>query len=174
VRRLSADRGHDLAMTGSTPAASSSPTGSPLPTASSSSSVPSSAPVSPSPKRTVDVAGATRVALTLFKRSPLSLNDPSAGYIWTSVPWTAGGGPHSDAVKARLAGLNSGGYFDDRHCAESYVDGTRNGLLTQPKVLRGARTRMAASRWSCAVGPHTPPTSGTGPPASIFSAKPNC
>ena len=83
------------------------------------------------------MAGATRVALTLFKRSPLSLNDPSAWYIWTSVPWTAGGGPHSDAVKARLAGLNSGGYFDDRHCAESYVDGTRNGLLTQPKVLSG-------------------------------------
>jgi hypothetical protein len=140
------------------------------------------------------VGGASRVALTLFKKTPNNLNDPSAGYTWTSVSWTASGGPLSTRVKARMSALNKSGFFDDRHCAESYIDGTQYGLLTEPRVL----SAHANGNGSVTVvlersdGHSSPPNltvdltkqdgtwlvtdlaSGTGPAASIFSAKPNC
>lgn len=172
---------------GSTPATSQAPAGSSSPSATNTSASPSGSP-------TVDATGASKVALTLFRKSPNNLNNPSAGYIWTSVSWTVSGGPLSAPVKARLAALNKSGYFSARGCGESYIDGTQYGLLIQPRIL----SAHAIADGSVTVvlrradGHSSPPNltvvmtrqgatwlvtdlaSGTGPSASIFSAKPNC
>jgi hypothetical protein len=142
----------------------------------------------------VDVIGASRVALSLFRKTPNNLNNPSAGYIWTSVPWRATGGPLSGPVKARLAALNKAGYFSARGCAESYIDGTQYGLLIQPRILSALANNNGSvtAVLRRADGHSSPPNltvvlteqgatwlvtdlaSGTGPSASIFSLKPNC
>lgn len=170
----------------SLPAATQRPTSSIPPVLSPSST--------PTPTPTVDLAGASRVALTLFKRTPNNVNDPSAGYTWTSVSLTAHGGPLSTQLKARMTELNKSGYFDDRHCGESYVVGTQYGLLTEPKVLsahaigNGSVTVVLERSDSHSSPPNltvvltkqdgtwlvTDLASGTGPSASIFSVKPNC
>ena len=135
------------------------------------------------------------MALSLFRKTPNDLNNPSAGYIWTSVSWRATGGPLSGPVKARLAALTKAGYFNaPQRCAESYIDGTQYGLLVQPRIVAahatvGGRVIVVLRR---AAGHSSPPdltvvmtkeratwlvtdlASGTGPSASIFSVKPNC
>ena len=124
------------------------------------------------------------MALSLFRKTPNDLNNPSAGYIWTSVSWRATGGPLSGPVKARLAALTKAGYFNaPQRCAESYIDGTQYGLLVQPRVIVVLRRAdghssppdltvvMTKERATWLV---TDLASGTGPSASIFSVKPNC
>jgi len=192
-----------LALSGCSSASGPSPSGSPTPLVSpspsqSQSQSQSQSPTpSPTPSQsataTVDVTGATRSALTLFVKTPNDLNNPAAGYVWSGVAWTKAGGPLAPAVKARLAYLNRVNYFDDRHCGESYLDGTQFGLLTQPKVVSatpnadGTVTVVIARK----VTPPPPQltvvmtykggswwvtdlASGTGSSASIFAAKPNC
>jgi hypothetical protein len=141
----------------------------------------------PSP---IDVAGAEQAALGLF------VADPSLPGHWISCSnsdsWAAC--PLSAAVKARLADLTSKGYFSSGpggQCGEEYISGTQNGFNNAPTVL----SAIAGSNGSVTVvikrGPLQPNlaaamtiengtwlasdlASGTGPSASIFSAKPNC
>ena len=138
-----------------------------------------------------DVSGAEKSALALFVRLRLNASDPSQGYVWTSGP--ASRTHLSLAVKARLAELSAQAYFSDGPggCGEDYITATQNGLFTAPSVLSGTEN----SDGSVTVVMKRPggPTnltavmtkydhewlasdlqSGSGPAASIFSAKPNC
>jgi hypothetical protein len=166
------------------------PAGSP-----STSSSPASTPVtSPSPARTAeptppaDVAGAQRVALGLFVSDP---SVPGHWYPCSNVDnWAAC--PLSARVKARLADLTSSGYFGGAGgCGEEYISGTQNGLFNAPKVLSAVAGANGTVTVVIQRGPSHPGltavmtnengtwlasdlVSGTGPAASIFSAKPNC
>jgi hypothetical protein len=138
-----------------------------------------------------NVPAAEQSALALFAKIPLNASDASAGYMWTSGPWSAS---HiTPAVNARLSELGASRYFSDGGgCGEDYITGTQNGLFTQPKV----KSAVAGADGKVTVvierGSPRPPTltavmtkqngswlaadlaSGSGPAASIFSAKPNC
>jgi len=196
-----------LALTacgGSTPSDTS-------PTGSSSGAAPtsSSAPATPTPSVTVtpttptasptpsalgraDIAAATAAVLHLYSRSPNNVNDPSAGYIWSSAISNPTS-PVSTALRARLNWLNDHDYFDDRHCGEDYIDGNQVGLTGTPKaisatanpdgtvtvVIRGylnddyrdLTVVMSKIQWTWLA---TDLRRGTGPNASIFSSHPNC
>jgi hypothetical protein len=166
------------AASSSTPTAASSPT----PTAASSPT--------PVARSAADVNAAQASALGLFVKIPLNSSDPSAGYVWTSGPASAA--HMSAAVRARLAALGEQGYFrDGGGCGEDYITATQNGLLTAPTVssaIAGATGSVAVTIQRGSKAPQltammTDETgawlasdlqSGTGPSASIFSAKPNC
>ncbi len=141
------------------------------------------------PAPTVDVAGAEQSALALFIKRQLNLSEPSAGYVWSSGPESVS---HlTPAVNARLIDLQSRGYFRDDACGEDYITAGQDGLNAAPSVS----SAVANANGSVAVviqrGPARPDltavmtgeggtwlasdlASGTGPSASIFSAKPNC
>jgi hypothetical protein len=149
---------------------------------------PSPANVSSPTPTPADVAGAQRAALGLF------VADPSFPGHWNACSnvdyWAAC--PLSATVKARLADLTSRGYFSDGGgCGEEYISGTQNGMWNAPKVL----SAVAGANGNVTVviqrGPSRPAltavmtkengtwlasdlASGTGPAASILSAKPNC
>ena len=147
--------------------------------------------VSSSTPTPVDMAGAQRTALELF------VEDPALAGHWvpcSNYDDVASACPLSVTVKARLAGLRTGGYFADTPpgvCGEDYISGTQNGFNNAPQVLsavvgaNGGVTvviQRAPGRSNLtAVMTETNGTwlasdlaSGTGPSASIFSAKPNC
>ena len=138
------------------------------------------------------MAAARAAALTIFYAVP----GQTPG-VW--LPCSSRGGdfaecPFEAKVKARLASLGSSGFFSDAPpgvCGEDYITGTQNGLNTEPKVL----SAVAGANGSVTVviqrGPPPPDftvtmtnesgtwlasdlASGTGPSASVFSAKPNC
>ena len=143
--------------------------------------------VSPTPTPS-DVAGAERSALGLF------LIDPTAPNHWVACSnansWAAC--PLSSAVQDRLATLTSSGFFGDAGgCAEEYISGTQNGLSTPPQVVSAQLEadgsvsvviKREASRPNLTAAMSlegdawfaSDLASGTGPAASIFSAKPNC
>jgi len=144
----------------------------------------------PTATSTVDVTAAEQSALDLFVKIPMNLDDPSAGYIWSSGPASAS---HMNAaVKARLAELGSEGYFSDGGgCGEDYLTATQNGLSTAPHVSSaipnaGGTVTVVIQRGAVlpdltAVMTKEGDTwlasglaSGTGPATSIFSVKPNC
>jgi hypothetical protein len=96
---------------------------------------------------------------------------------------------------ARLDQLSSAGYFGDAPpsgvCGEDYITGTQNGLFVAPQVLsananpngtvtvvirRGSPPPDFTVTMGFANGTWlaTDLASGTGPSASVFSAKPNC
>ena len=135
-----------------------------------------------------DVAGAERSALGLF------LVDPTVPGHWlgcsNSDDWAAC--PLAGPVKDRLAALTSSGFFGDAGaCAEEYMSGAQNGLTIAPKVLSAVTESDGSVTVVIKRGPSLPNltavmslegdawlasdlASGTGPSASIFSAKPNC
>ena len=145
-----------------------------------------------SPSPTPDVAAARTAALTIFFAVPgqtpgVWLPCSSRGADFAQCPFSA-------AVKARLASLGSSGYFADAPpgvCGEEYITGTQNGLNTAPKVLSAVAGADGSVTVVIQRGPPPPDftvtmtnesgtwlasdlASGTGPSASIFSAKPNC
>jgi hypothetical protein len=147
------------------------------------SATPSVSSTVPTP---TDVAGAQRAALGLFvAESPSHWVACSNSDNWAACPLTA-------AVKARLADLTSKGYFGDvGGCGEEYISHTQNGFNNAPMAL----SAVAAANGSVTVVIQRTPgqpnltavmteandvwltsdiASGTGPSASIFSAKPNC
>jgi hypothetical protein len=142
------------------------------------------------PAPTVDVAGAEQSALGLFTKRQLNLSDPSVGYVWTSSPESAS--HMTPAVNARLIVLKSGGYFSDAGgCGEDYISAGQNGLNTAPIVSSVVADANGSVTVVIQRGPARPDltavmtgegstwlasdlASGTGPSASIFSAKPNC
>jgi hypothetical protein len=139
---------------------------------------------------TPDVASARAVALTIFYALPGQTPE-----VW--LPCSARAEnmsdcPFSSAVKDRLNALSAAGFGSDAPpgCGEDYITATQNGLFTEPKVLSAAAD--AKGRVVVVVSRDTSPNltvtmtqesgswlasdlaSGSGPSASIFSAKPNC
>jgi hypothetical protein len=78
------------------------------------------------------IAAASTAALRLYQRFPVNLDDPSAGYIWSSRPWRES--PLAPSVIARLQALQKQGWFDDRHCGEDYISGTQTEWTQAPRV----------------------------------------
>jgi hypothetical protein len=159
------------------------------------SPTPSSTPTAstaPSP-HPVDVASAKQSALALFVKVPLVLNNPQAGYVWSSGPSSAN---HMSAqVKARLSLLGRAGFFLDNKCGEDYLTHSQNGLGGAPFVVSavaGANGSVTVVIHRAGLGGSVSPNltavmtdengtwlatdlaSGTGPGASILSASPNC
>jgi hypothetical protein len=132
----------------------------------------------------VDVAGAQRASMGLF------VEEPSLAGHWISCPWDSC--PISAAVRTRLNYLNTIGFGGDiGGCGEDYITHTQNGLFSTPKALSavaGADGTVTVVIQRDPSGPNltavmskgtgawlaTDLASGTGPNASIFSAKPNC
>ena len=144
----------------------------------------------PTPTPTPDVSSARAVALTIFFALPGQTPE-----VW--LPCSARAEnmsdcPFSSAVKDRLNALSAAGFGSDAPpgCGEEYITATQNGLFTEPQVLSAAadangRVVVVISR---DMSPNLTVTmtqgsgswlasdlaSGSGPSASIFSAKPNC
>jgi hypothetical protein len=159
---------------------------SPVPT----SATPSATPV---PASTPDMAAARTAALAIFFALP-----GQAPEVW--VPCTTGGNannfaacPFTAAIKARLNYLSSTGFGSDvpPGCGEDYITGTQNGLNTAPQILSAVADANGSVIVIIQRGPQPPNftvtmtlenglwlasdlASGTGPTASVFSAKPNC
>jgi hypothetical protein len=138
-----------------------------------------------------NLAAAERSALGLFTKLPLNASDPSAGYLWTSGPSSAG--HMSMAVGTRLGELGAKGYFSDGGaCGEDYITGDQNGLFTEPRVVSAVAGVDGSVTVVIERGSSAPPdltavmtkqngtwlasdlASGAGPAASIFSTNPNC
>jgi len=144
----------------------------------------------PAPMPTPDVAAARTAALTIFFAVPGQTPE-----VW--LPCSARATnfadcPFSPAVKAGLTHMTSVGFGGDATgCGEDYITGTQNGLMIAPRVL----SAIADSNGNVTVviqrGPPPPNftvtmtsenghwvasdlASGSGPAASMFSAKPNC
>jgi hypothetical protein len=143
------------------------------------------------PSPTPDVAAARTAAGTIIV--PI----PNAQGVWGGCAQLASdfaACPFEPALITRLKYLGSVGYFADAPpgvCGEDYITGTQNGLFTAPQILSAASN--ANGTVAVVIQRGTPPpnftvtmtsgsgkwlasdlASGTGPSASIFSAKPNC
>jgi len=139
---------------------------------------------------TPDVAGASTAALTIFFAAPGQTPE-----VW--LPCSARAGnladcPFSAAVIAGLNHLTSIGFGGDATgCGEDYITGTQNGLNKAPQVLSAVADANGSVTVVIQRGPPPPNftvtmtresghwvatdlASGTGPAASMFSAKPNC
>jgi hypothetical protein len=158
-------------------------------TANPSASSPAATPIS-SPTQNVAAARTAAAAIIV----PL----PGAPGVWAGCNQLAGNFaacPFAPALIARLNNLSSLGYFGDAApsgvCGEDYITGTQNGLFVAPHVLsatpeanrtvtvvidRGAQPPDLTATMTLESGAWlaTDLASGSGPTASIFSAKPNC
>ena len=158
-----------------------------------SSATTSTSPVtSPMASPTPDVAAARTAAATIIV--PI----PGSDGVWGGCAQMAGdfaACPFAPALIARLKDLSSSGYFGDAGpsavCAEDYLTATQNGLFAAPQILSATaetdgRVTVVIDRGSPqpnltvtmtqqnAAWLATDLASGSGPSASIFSAKPNC
>ncbi|HEY4870638.1 MAG TPA: hypothetical protein VIJ03_01940 [Candidatus Dormibacteraeota bacterium] len=143
-----------------------------------------------SPTPTPDVAAATTAALTIFYAVPGQTPE-----VW--LPCSARASnfadcPFSAAVITGLNHLTSIGFGGDATgCGEDYITGTQNGLNRAPQVLSAVADANGSVTVVIQRGPPPPNftvtlarengrwvasdlASGTGPSASMFSAKPNC
>jgi hypothetical protein len=144
----------------------------------------------PVPAPTPDVAAASAAALTIFFAVPGQTPE-----VW--LPCSAHAAnfadcPFSAAVIAGLNHLTSIGFGGDATgCGEDYITGTQNGLNRAPHVLSAVADASGSVTLVIQRGPPPPNftvtmtrengywvasdlASGTGPDASMFSAKPNC
>jgi hypothetical protein len=145
--------------------------------------------VSGSTPTPVDVTAARAAALTII------VPVPNATGVWggcTQLASDFGACPFAPVLTARLNYLSSIGFGNDvTGCGEDYITGTQNGLFVAPRVL--STTANADGSVTVVIQRGLPPpnftvtmtlenstwlatdlASGTGPSASIFSAKPNC
>ena len=146
----------------------------------------------PAPSSTPNVAAARTAALTIIV--PL----PGTAVVWGGCTQLAGNFaacPFAPVLVARLNSLSSSGYFGDAPpagvCGEDYITGTQNGLFAAPQIL--SATGETNGTVTVVIERGSPPpnltvtmtfesgawlatdlASGTGPSASIFSAKPDC
>jgi hypothetical protein len=150
-----------------------------------------SAPSSPVESPTPDVAAASTSALKII--TPL----PGTPGIWVGCPQLASdfaACPFAPVLIARLNYLSGTGYFGDAPpgvCGEDYITGTQNGLFVAPQLVSATANANGSVTVAIRRGPPPPDfaitvtvengtwlatdlASGTGPAASIFSAKPNC
>lgn len=152
---------------------------------------PAATSATPTPAPTPDVVAARTAASTIIR--PL----PGTPGVWVACSQLAGGFaacPFAPVLSTRLEYLSSIGYFADAPpgvCGEDYITGTQNGLFVAPQVLSAVAD--ANGRVAVVIQRGPPPlnltatmtfenglwlasdlASGTGPAASIFSAKPDC
>jgi hypothetical protein len=148
--------------------------------------------VTPSATPTPDVAAARTTALTIYYALPGQTPE-----VWVPCSQRASdfaACPFSPAIKARLVALQSAQFFGDAppaSCGEDYITGTQNGLNTAPTALSAIAQQDGSVVVVISRGSPPPDftvtmtsmngtwlatdlASGTGPSASIFSAKPNC
>ena len=146
--------------------------------------------VTPTPTATPDVAAARTTALTIFFPAPGQTPE-----VW--LPCSARATnfadcPFSAAVIAGLNHMTSSGFGGDATgCGEDYITGTQNGLNTAPQVVSATADSNGNVTVVIQRGPPPPNftvtmtsenghwvasdlASGSGPSASMFSAKPNC
>ncbi len=174
-----------VALAGCGATAATSSVSSPTPT----SATPSATPV-PSP--TPDVAAARTAARSIIV--PL----PGSPGVWVPCSQLASNFaacPFAPVLSDRLNYLSSIGYFGDAPpsgvCGEDYITGTQNGLFVAPQVVSAVADASGSVTVVIQRGPPPPDftatmtlenglwlasdlASGTGPAASIFSAKPDC
>lgn len=139
---------------------------------------------------TPDVTAARAAALTII------VPVPNATGVWGGCAQIAsnfGACPFAPVLIARLNYLSSIGFGNDvTGCGEDYITGTHNGLFVAPQVLSTTANADGSVTVVIQRGASSPPSlaavmtnqngtwlatdlaSGTGPSASIFSAKPNC
>jgi len=143
-----------------------------------------------SPTQTPDVASARAAALTIFFALPGQT--PKVWLPCSARAQNMSDCPFTSAVKDRLNALSAAGFGSDAPpgCGEEYITATQNGLFTEPQVLSASaepdgRVQVVMAR---VLSPNLTATmtvesgawlasdlaSGSGPSASIFSAKPNC
>jgi len=161
-------------------------------TTSVSSATPTSATLSATPSPSPDITGARAAALTII--APL----PNTSGVWGGCPQLASNFaacPFAPELIARLNYLSGTGYFASAGpsgvCGEDYITGTQNGLFIAPQALSVTANANGSVTIVIRRGPPPPDftitmtpensiwlatdlASGTGPSASIFSAKPNC
>jgi hypothetical protein len=151
---------------------------------------PTAATSGANPSPTPDVASARAAALTIFVKAPNLPPD-----VWSSCSESAANFaacPFSPAVVAGLNHLRAIGFGSDATgCGEDYLTGTQNGLNTEPQVLSTVAGEDGNVNVVIRRGPSIPDltvtmtmtdgrwlasdlASGSGPSASLFSAKPNC
>lgn len=123
---------------------------------------------------------------------------PGSNGVWGGCAQLAvdyGACPFAPALIARLNYLSSTGYFGDAGpagvCGEDYLTATQNGLFAAPQIVsatgeadgtvvvvisRGSPRPNLTVTMAKLMGAWlaTDLASGTGPSASIFSAKPDC
>jgi hypothetical protein len=157
-------------------------------TATSVSSPTATPAASPTPNATAARSAAGTIIVPL----------PGTSDVWggcTQVASNFAACPFAPALIARLNSLSSTGYFGDVPpagvCAEDYITGSQNGLFVAPQILsatgetngtvtvvieRGSSPRDLTATMTLENGVWlaTDLASGTGPSASIFSAKPDC
>ena len=157
-------------------------------TSSATTSAPAASPVS---SATPDVAAARLAAAAIIV--PI----PGSNGVWGGCAQLAadfGACPFAPVLIARLKYLSSTGYFGDAPpgvCGEDYLTATQNGLFVAPQIL--SATAAANGSVTVVIDRGSPQpnftatmdqvngawlavdlASGTGPSASIFSARPNC
>ena len=136
------------------------------------------------------MAAARTAALTIFFAAPGQTPE-----VW--LPCSARATnfadcPFSAAVIAGLNHMTSSGFGGDATgCGEDYITGTQNGLNTAPQVVSATADSNGNVTVVIQRGPPPPNftvtmtsenghwvasdlASGSGPSASMFSAKPNC
>jgi len=173
-----------VALVGCGATSATSSVSSPTPT----SATPSATPV---PTPTPDVAAARTAARSII--GPL----PGTPGVWVACSQLASNFaacPFAPALIDRLNYLSSIGFFGDAPpgvCGEDYITGTQNGLFVAPQVLSAVAGASGSVTVVIQRGPPPPNltvtetlanglwvvsdlASGTGPAASVFSAKPNC
>jgi len=144
----------------------------------------------PAPSPTPDVAAARTAALTIYFALPGQT--PEVWLPCSSRASNFADCPFSAAVVAGLNHLTTSGFGSDATgCGEEYITGTQNGLTRAPQVLSALAQADGSVTVIIQRGPTTPNftvtmtrengkwvasdlASGTGPNASLFSAKPNC
>src|ERR1700730_11308805 len=137
-----------------------------------------------------DVAAARTTALTIFYAVPGQT--PEVWLPCSARASTFADCPFSAAVIAGLNHLTTSGFDSDATgCGEDYITGTQNGLNRAPQVLSAVADANGSVTVVIQRGPPPPNftvtlarengrwdasalASGTGPSASMFSAKPNC
>lgn len=144
----------------------------------------------PAPTPTPDVAAARTAALTIYFALPGQT--PEVWLPCSSRASNFADCPFSAAVIAGLNHLTTSGFGSDATgCGEDYITGTQNGLSRAPQVLSAVADANGRVIVVIQRGPPPPNftvtmtrengrwvasdlASGTGPAASMFSARPNC
>jgi hypothetical protein len=144
----------------------------------------------PTAKPAPDVAAARTAALTIFYAVPGQT--PEVWFPCSARSSNFADCPFSAAVIAGLNHLTTSGFESGATgCGEDYITATQNGLTRAPQVLSALAEADGSVTVIIQRGPTTPNftvtmtrengkwvatnlASGTGPSASLFSAKPNC
>jgi hypothetical protein len=157
----------------------------------SSSAVSAAKPIlTPTATASPDVAGARSAALTIYFSPPGQT--PEVWFPCSARASNFADCPFSTTVIDGLNHLTASGFGGDATgCGEDYITGSQNGMFRAPQILSAVGEAGGNVTVIIQRGPQTPNftatmtrengqwlatdlASGTGPNASLFSAKPNC